>query len=403
MVLLMPLKAPTSSVESHMHHLRRLIGLSGVLSYLAVPAGLFAQVGGGVGFFGSLVNAEPITRTLGGLSLSVGTPFISLRGNGALGMSTLGTQTTFPSQNASDLVWSTGADLVLGPLNAGLGEGFMPYTFAGLGLESSAQPVQFTDAIRTWGYGGGLQLALGHVLSVSGEARWRHLAAPATYADSQFVRGIEYRVGLGFHFGGSRSRTPVYTRRTSSTSSVPPSAPRPSRAPTRTTWPVSTSSASGAARRVVPTAEQYIGVPYRYGGTSPRTGFDCSGFVQYVYGMQGVDLPRTSRQMAGSGVSVTPSTRSMQVGDLMLFQQGGRISHVAIYAGNGRFIHSSSSGHGVRYDDLGTRRGQWFADHLVAARRVAGDGHILISAFAGGAAIAFDHFDPPDSAPPPSR
>ncbi len=394
-----------------MHHLRRLIGLSGVLSYLAVPAGLAAQVGGGVGFFGSLVNAEPITRTLGGISLSVGTPFISLRGNGALGMSTLGTQATLPSQTASDLVWSTGADLMLGPVNAGLGEGFMPYTFVGLegfmpytfvglGLESSAQPVQFTDAIRTWGYGGGLQLALGHVLSVSGEARWRRLAAPATYADSQFVRGIEYRVGLGFHFGGSRSRTSVYTRRTSS---IPSSAPRPSRAPTRTTWPVSTSSASGAARRVVPTAEQYIGVPYRYGGTSPRTGFDCSGFVQYVYGLQGVDLPRTSRQMAGSGVAVTPSTRSMAVGDLMLFQQGGRISHVAIYAGNGRFIHSSSSGNGVRYDDLGTRRGHWFADHLVAARRVAGDNHILVNAFAGAAAIAFDRFDPPDSAPPPSR
>src|SRR5207237_7281456 len=134
------------------------------------------------------------------------------------------------------------------------------------------------------------------------------------------------------HFGGSRSRSPFYTRRTPSiptrrTSSIPPSAPRPS--PTaRTTWPVSTSSASGAARRVVPTAEQYIGVPYRYGGTSPRTGFDCSGFVQYVYGTQGVDLPRTSRQMAGSGIAVEPSTWSMQVGDLMLFQQGGRISHV---------------------------------------------------------------------------
>jgi cell wall-associated NlpC family hydrolase len=220
----------------------------------------------------------------------------------------------------------------------------------------------------------------------------------ATPADSQFVHGIEYRVGIGFHFGGSRSRSPVYPRRTSS---VPPSAPRPTRT-SRTTWPVSTSSASGAARRVVPTAEQYIGVPYRYGGTSPNTGFDCSGFVQYVYGMQGVDLPRTSRQMAGAGVAVEPSTRSMAVGDLMLFTQGGRISHVAIYAGNGRFIHSSSSGHGVRYDDLGTNRGRWFADHLVAARRVAGDGRILVNAFAGGT-IAFDHLDPPDSAPPPSR
>ena len=387
-----------------MNHLRRLIGLSGVLSYLAVPAGLAAQVAGGVGLFGSLENAAPITRTLGGVSLSVGTPFIALRGSGAIGMSTIGTQTTAPSQNASDPVWSTNADLVLGPVNAGLGEGFMPYTFVGLGMESSAQPVQFTDAIRTWSYGGGLQLGLGSLLSVNGEARWRRLAAIATPADSQFVRGIEYRVGIGFHFGGSsRSRTPVYSRRTSS---APPSAPRPSRTsplPSRTTWPVSTSSsASGAARRVVPTAEQYIGVPYRYGGTSPRTGFDCSGFVQYVYGAQGVDLPRTSRQMAGVGIAVEPSMRSMAVGDLMLFTQGGRISHVAIYAGNGRFIHSSSSGHGVRYDDLRSNRGRWFADHLVAARRVAGDGRILVNAFAGGS-IGFDGFDPPDSAPPPAR
>ena len=388
-----------------MHHLRRLIGLSGVLSYLALPAGLLAQVAGGVGLFGSLENSAPITRTLGGISLSVGTPYIAIRGSGALGMSTLTTQTAFPGQCMSDPVWATNADLVLGPVNAGLGEGFMPYTFAGLGLESSAQPVQFTDAIRTWSYGGGLQLGLGRLLSVNGEARWRRLAALASPADSQFVRGIEYRVGIGFHFGGSRSRIGSYSRRTSRvparTSSAPPSAPGASRMP-RTTWPVSTSSASGAARRVVPTAEQYIGVPYRYGGTSPRTGFDCSGFVQYVYGSQGVDLPRTSRQMAGSGIAVEPSTRAMQVGDLMLFQQGGRISHVAIYAGNGRFIHSSSSGHGVRYDDLRTNRGHWFADHLVAARRVTGDGRILVNAFAGGV-IAFDGFDPPDSAPPPAR
>jgi hypothetical protein len=107
--------------------------------------------------------------------------------------------------------------------------------------------------------------------------------------------------------------------------------------------------------------------------------------------------------MAGSGIAVEPSIRSLQVGDLMLFEQGGRISHVAIYAGNHRFIHSSSSGNGVRYDDLDTHRGRWFAEHMVAARRVAGDAHILGSAFAGGSVIAFDRFDPPDSAPPPSR
>jgi hypothetical protein len=380
-------------------NLRRLIGLSGALSYLVVPVGLAAQVAGGVEFFGALDNSAPVTRTLGGLSLSVGTPYVGIRGSGGLGISSLSPQTGF-TQSPSSLVWATDADLVLGPVNAGLGEGFMPYTFGGIGMESSAQPTGFTDAIRTWSYGGGLQLSLGRLLSVNGEARSRHLAAPAYPADSQFVRGIEYRVGIGFHFGGGRQRSSLYSRRRST--DTPPSDSRPSRRG-GIYWPTSTTPANGAARRVVPSAERYIGVPYRYGGSTPESGFDCSGFVQYVYGQQGVDLPRTSRQMAGVGLPVEPSTRSLVVGDLMLFAQGGRISHVAIYAGNGRFIHSSSSGNGVRYDDLDTRRGRWFADHMVAARRVSGDSRILGNAFAGGSSITFDRFDPPDSAPPPSR
>jgi hypothetical protein len=380
-------------------NLRRSIGLSGVLSYLVVPVGLAAQVAGGVEFYGSLANSAPVTRTLGGLSLSVGTPYLGIRGSGGLGISSPTPQATF-GPSSSNLVWATDADLVLGPVNAGLGEGFMPYTFGGIGMESSAQPIGFTDAIRTWSYGGGLQLALGRLLSVNGEARSRHLAAPAYPADSQFVRGIEYRVGIAFHFGGSRQRSSVYSKRRGSDS--PPATSAPSRRG-GVYWPTSTTSGSGAARRVVPAAERYIGVPYRYGGSSPESGFDCSGFVQYVYGQQGVDLPRTSRQMAGSGVAVDPSGRSLAVGDLMLFSQGGRISHVAIYAGNGRFIHSSSSGKGVRYDDLDTPRGRWFAEHMVAARRVTGDSRILGNAFAAGSSIAFDRFDPPDSAPPPSK
>jgi cell wall-associated NlpC family hydrolase len=374
---------------------RRMKVLASFVSCLLMPAGLAAQIGGGVGFFGALENSAPITRTLGGISLSVGTPYLGIRGSGGLGISSPTAVGGLYAQE-SDLVWATDADLVLGPINAGLGEGIMPYTFGGLGMESSAQPLGFTDAVRTWSYGGGLQLALGRLLSVNGEVRSRHLATPATYADSQFVRGIQYRIGIGFHFGGRHEHS-SYERRTTS---VPPSAPRQTRsAPVH--WPVS-NSASGAARRVVSTAEQYIGVPYVYGGTSPQTGFDCSGFVQYVYARQGVDLPRTSRQMAGVGVAIEPSTRALEVGDLMLFEQGGRISHVAIYAGNHRFIHSSSSGNGVRYDDLDTRRGKWFADHMVAARRVVGEGRIFGNAFTG-AGIPFDRLDPPDSAPPPSR
>lgn len=157
-----------------------------------------------------------------------------------------------------------------------------------------------------------------------------------------------------------------------------------------------------SAPAVIATAEDYIGVPYRWGGTSPRTGFDCSGYVRYVYAQQGVQLPRTSREQAGAGQRVATRVPALQQGDLMLFAEQKTISHVAIYAGGGRMIHSSSSGGGVRYDDLGTRRGQWFARHMVAARRLAVDGRSLVQALDLLTQPNMP-LDPPDHAPPPPR
>lgn len=161
------------------------------------------------------------------------------------------------------------------------------------------------------------------------------------------------------------------------------------------------SAPAPSARRVIGTAEEYLGVPYKWGGTSPETGFDCSGYVRYVYAEQGVRLPRTSREQARAGDRVAPSVSSLRQGDLVLFAESGKtISHVAIYAGGKRIIHSSSSGRGVRYDDLDTRRGQWFVAHMVAARRLVTDGRSLVQAL-----DLLDRpglpFDPPDHAPPP--
>lgn len=383
--------------------LRRFTGLSAVLIQLTLPATVPAQIAGGVEFFGTLDSSDPITRTMGGIALSVGSPFVGIRGSGGLGISSIGPQgVSGPGQ--STIAWATDADLILGPMHAGLGVGFMPYTFAGAGMMSSAYPDRFTDAIRTWSYGGGVQLALGRVLSVNGELRSRHLAAVATYADSQFVRGLEYRIGIGLHFGGGNGRrSPTYSRGRIERSPSPPRAPRPRTRSRPATWPVSSSGSAAAARRVVPEGERYIGVPYKWGGSSPRTGFDCSGFVQYIYGSQGVDLPRTSRQMAGAGIAVSPAIRSLEVGDLMLFAQNGTINHVALYAGEGRIIHSSSSGGGVRYDRLDSARGKWFAQRLVAVRRVSGDSRVIATALVSAAEIPFAGFDMPDSAPPPVR
>jgi cell wall-associated NlpC family hydrolase len=136
------------------------------------------------------------------------------------------------------------------------------------------------------------------------------------------------------------------------------------------TSPIPATSRNAAV--VIPTAERYLGVPYRWGGTSPVTGFDCSGYVQYVFARHGVELPRTSRAQAYAGDRVPLDERYLRAGDLIMFASRGEpISHVAIYAGRDRIIHSTSSGGGVRYDDLGSSRGAWFVNHAVVARRVA--------------------------------
>ena len=165
--------------------------------------------------------------------------------------------------------------------------------------------------------------------------------------------------------------------------------------------PGSPSRPTPSATRVIGTAEQYLGVPYKWGGSSPASGFDCSGYVKYVYGKQGVQLPRTSREQAGAGIKVPTRVASLRQGDLMLFAEPREpISHVAIYAGGGRIIHSSSSGGGVRYDDLGTKRGQWYVQHMVAARRLAVDGRSLVQSLQS-LTMPNLPFDPPDGAPPP--
>ncbi len=166
--------------------------------------------------------------------------------------------------------------------------------------------------------------------------------------------------------------------------------------------PTSTGSAPApSASRVMGTAEEYIGIPYRWGGSTPSEGFDCSGYVKYVYGRQGVRLPRTSREQARAGEAVSVRLSVLRQGDLVMFAESRKpISHVAIYAGGRRIIHSSSSGGGVRYDDLDTRRGQWYMDHMVAARRLAVDGRSLVQALELISQPGLP-FDPPDHAPPP--
>ena len=136
-------------------------------------------------------------------------------------------------------------------------------------------------------------------------------------------------------------------------------------------WSSSGAAVSASAARVLATADRYVGTRYRYGGESPADGFDCSGFVQFVYGRHGVELPRTSYQQVSAGRAAAGEITDLQPGDLMFFAAGGgRVDHVAIYAGDGRIIHATSGAGSVRYDGLDTDRGEWLLRRFVTSRRV---------------------------------
>lgn len=93
---------------------------------------------------------------------------------------------------------------------------------------------------------------------------------------------------------------------------------------------------------VVTLARQQLGRRYRWGGTSPR-GFDCSGFTQYLGRALGLDMPRTAAQQARAGREVPRDRSLLRPGDILTFGRGGRVTHVGVYVGEGRFVHASSS------------------------------------------------------------
>ena len=153
------------------------------------------------------------------------------------------------------------------------------------------------------------------------------------------------------------SRSQSTSRRTSSTKTTKNTA---SQATAQTT----NVPASGNGSSIVATAKQYLGSKYTYGGSSPSTGFDCSGFTSYVFKQHGISLNRTAAAQYSNGVAV--SRANLQPGDLVMFGKSG-INHVAIYIGGGQIIHASTPSTGVRIDSLSTG---YYNNNYVGARRV---------------------------------
>jgi cell wall-associated NlpC family hydrolase len=329
---------------------------------------------------------------LAGLALTMaGNSGLALRASGHISLE----NTNVNSLNAPTMrPWGADADAVLflGGRGVGSRRTVAPYVFAGLGT-AGVDSFGRTEFHNNWSYGAGISIPVAGALDLFGESRWRmsqYVLPTARFAPSPTN---ELRFGISLHFGGSSMRSSSGLRssgrRADASVAVPSS-----------TYPASR-TASASASRLLSVADNYVGVPYVWGGTTPN-GFDCSGFTQYVFAKQGVQLPRTSREQAQVGLALSPEWRAISPGDLVMFAENGPISHVAIYAGRNRIIHASSSGGGVRYDDLSTQRGEWFVDHMVAARRVTADSRGLMLDLAKSFSEIGIQLDGPDHAPRPS-
>ena len=242
-----------------------------------------------------------------------------------------------------------------------------------------------TESRTWWGWSGGAgyELRPFQLLSVAVEARWREAEWPGRSS------GLELGFRLGV--GGTRWSAP-------SGRSTPPAAPAampglpPAGAaglpPAQRWWsygpadsiglrPDATDlalvgSASSAAHGIVQTALDAVGTRYQWGGSGDAgDGFDCSGLIQYAYGQHGIDLPRTAAEQARAGRPVKRRLDQLRPGDLLAFARDGRrVTHVGMYLGDGRFVHSATTGVQVSRLSADDPAGRWWWDRWVAARRI---------------------------------
>ena len=187
-------------------------------------------------------------------------------------------------------------------------------------------------------------------------------AAPGAFADevSSFNQNASFSPS---NPANSQSIPAVQNALQNANQATPAAAP----APTESGAKAFLSGMAGKAGDVVVGALNMIGVRYRWGGNTPDSGLDCSGFVRYVFqDTLGMSLPRRAEEMSRVGEKVSMS--NLKPGDLVFFNTMRRtISHVGIYIGDNKFVHSPSTGSTIRVDDLDD--GYW-EKRFKGARRI---------------------------------
>jgi cell wall-associated NlpC family hydrolase len=288
------------------------------------------------------------TRT--GYRIGIGVPTES-----ALGLRILLQHETHPSSGFTG--YGVGTDLTLfergrpGPyLVAGLISGLRD-------IDGDRGPSGL-DAFWGWSAGLGYEWIPLTFFAIRGEGRWRN-EHPGR------ERGLELSIGAAI-----RLRTGRPPPQRSYTEEHRANAPSQGHV-------VDLASAEGVSHdkaeliaQVVATATNAMGTPYQWGGTN-GAGFDCSGLIQYAYREHGIQLPRTSQAQALVGVEVEKRIDALAPGDILTFSNSGtHVTHVALYVGEGKIIHSANGGVQLSVLSPTDSYGKWWWKRWVGARRV---------------------------------
>ena len=232
-----------------------------------------------------------------------------------------------------------------------------PYLVAGLsgGLGSQASN-DLSNGWGSWSAGVGYDVFPASFLSVGLEGRWRALSLGSR-------EGLELGAGLTLHLGGGSA--PAGPRPVNDSPPLLGSSP-PSSNPAIQTDPAT------LADSIVATAAAAMGRPYEFGGTGTGGGgFDCSGLIQYAYKQHGISLARRSVDQAKEGRKVGRKLDQLRPADLLTFSnRGGPVTHVGLYVGGGRFIHSATRGVQISTLSAEDPYGRWWYKRWVGVRRI---------------------------------
>ena len=212
----------------------------------------------------------------------------------------------------------------------------------------------------SWSLGLGYELFPVGGVSFALEGRYRHVG-PGDFG------GVQLGARLGLHRGRQSGPSASSYRGANAPSNAAPEATEIRNELTSSGVPESRAELIG---NVVQTALDVMGMPYRWGDDG-ENGFDCSGLIRYAFGKHGITLPRRSVDQAREGVAVEKSVGELRAGDVLTFRtRGKRVSHVGLYLGDGRFIHSASKGVQISVLSPDDVAGKWWYNRWVGVRRI---------------------------------